>query len=750
MILENNKVWLFVSELTRFGISDNTIKSGLIRNRNGQIPTWKHKSHESDKRIKLVDFDSLPEATKSKLPSRAELVKLSQANTTEAQLNIYEEACYSLADLHARNCLISDYHFFLKRTASQTKAEDLKQAAGWLRLLNQYRTPKETRTINFNTKADLRKAVVEQLYSDFKRNKAHLYGFKITNATVLQRKELEWFNAFETESEKHKSESKIERDRLANEAALSTLVHENFGNNHRRVLGKLNVNEGDRILLPSGRIDFSEWNARTLVYLFMNPGRANKYDFENIYRRYEYECKKAERKPEVEISAVKEFLCSNEVALFTKRERHGWAELDKMLPHVYGKGYQYSLSKGGYDGFQVDFNTKIPGKQFMLTVVAVFDYMSEAITGFDVGMVEDGLMVRNMYRNHLNLMGGRSFIEIESDRFSGNLTDDTRTIFEKTCQYISQPTPNDPEGKAPNPKSRFVERLILELNRLTQNFPGWKGTNITSIDKNRKPNPDYRSGNFIEGYTESVKQIIDLVNIYNNDVYNRQSSRMQTCLDNLNPNAPLIPRENISMLLNQSTMVTVRNAKISFEVNRRLYEYAFPEFDQHVHSMIKGYRVKVYFDEMDMSTIDVFGENDQYIGTLGKLNRMARAKAEQTREDLQLLGEMTSNRKKAVERIGDVSRKVLEFEASQLGIDISNLSIQEAHEVIAGMKEITPEELFEDALATPNAKLTNNYYEDRLLRANGEAVPVSKKQQKGLDDERREHVRDKAKRNGLI
>ena len=754
MIFEGNKIWLFVNELTSYGISINYIKKSLSICRSGNSSAWKCKSHQEDKRIKLIDYDSLPETTKAKLPSRADLVKLSQANTTEAQLDIYDEACASLEELHRNNCFISDYLFFVNKMYdqkdSQIKAEDLKQAAGWLRLLNAYRTPKETRLINFNTKALLRKAVVEKLISDMKANRGkNLYGFKITNVAVLQRKELEWASAYEVEFENLKGESKIERERKANEAALSTLIHENIGNSNRRVLGRLNDNEAERILLPSGTIDFSEWNARTLVYLFTNPGKANKYDFENIERRYKHECTKEGRTPAVKLSAIKNFLTCNEVNQYTTRERKGWAELDKMLPHVYGKKSQYALSKGGYDGFQVDFNSKIDGVQLMLTVVAAFDYMSEAVTGFDIGFVEDGLMVRNMYRNHLNMMGGRSFIEIESDRFSGNLADDTRQIFEKTCQIITQPTPNDPQKKAPNPKGRFVERLIQELNRLTVNYPGWKGTNITSIDKNRKPNPDYRNGNHVKGFAESAKQIIELISIYNNDVYNREKSRIQTCLENINPEVPTIPRENIALLLNQKTTVTLKSGLISFEHNRRTFEYAFPDFFQHVHRMMKGYKVNVYFDETDMSSVDIFGENDQYIATLGKLTRVVKAKAEQTQEDLGRSAAMRANRDKAVNHFEGMSRKMLEVEASKYGVDISNMSIAEAQEIIAGFKHISAEDLFEEALATTNAKQTKNYYEDRIIRG-GETIPVSKKEQKGLDDQRRALAREQAERKGFI
>lgn len=176
MIYEGNKLWLFASWLVEQGVSEYTVKDALRRNRSGKISSWKHRPHPDDKRIKLIDYDSLPESTRAKLPAKAELMSQAQAERTEDKLNQLEEACLTLQELHAQNCLISDYHFFLKQTTSAPKAEDLKQAAGWLRLLNKYRTPSQTRTINFNTKAELREAVVNQLLANFRQRKAHLYG----------------------------------------------------------------------------------------------------------------------------------------------------------------------------------------------------------------------------------------------------------------------------------------------------------------------------------------------------------------------------------------------------------------------------------------------------------------------------------------------------------------------------------------------------------------------------------------------
>ena len=221
-------------------------------------------------------------------------------------------------------------------------------------------------------------------------------------------------------------------------------------------------------------------------------------------------------------------------------------------------------------------------------------------------------------------------------------------------------------------------------------------------------------------------------------------------MENINPNAPVIPQENISMLLNQSTIVAVRNGLVAFEVSRKTYEYKFEEYYLHTHAMMKGYKVKVYYDETDMSSVDVFGEDDQFIATLGRLKRVVKNKAEQTSEDQGRAAAMRANRLKAIQHGEGINRKLLELEASEFGLDISNMSLTEAQELIAGMKSINAEELFEDVLSTPEAASAKRYYEDRILRANGELVPVSNQERKSLEQERREMVKENAKRKGLI
>jgi hypothetical protein len=604
-----------------------------------------------------------------------------------------------------------DYYRTFHKLASN-KANDLMAAAGWLKLLNAFHTKTETNQIGFDSKLVLRENVLKVV------REKELYGFKVSNLRVLQNKEYAWRDAF----------AKSLKD------ALSSLVPGYIGNANAQKLGK--PTGKDDLLLPSGRINLKEWHASTLILLYTNPGAANKFDKEETYRRYLRKCV-AENQIPVSLSRVKSFLNNQEVKLYTTWERDGFAQLDKVLPHVKGKRPEYSLTKGGYDGLQVDFYTDVEGKRMMLTVVAVFDYASEAITGFDVGMVENGLMVRNMYRNHLKNTGGKTYMELESDRFSGNLAAETTRLFKTTCNTLTQPKPNDPHKKAPNPKSRFVERVVQELNRLAQNVPGWKGTNITSIDRNRKPNPDYMSGNSVATYEEGVKQVLNLVNIYNNVALEKfdGKSRIEQFKQCLNPKAPVVSPELQALLLNQHTITTIRNSVVKITVNKRDYEYEFYQYTKLLHLINKKLQVRVYFDETDMSTVDVFGfddadnqDEDRYLATLGKLTRVQRSKHEQTPEDLKRLGKMQHQRSTLLE---DIDRKSLEMEAAYYGMELpQGISLKEMRMLVLAEREnqqgvlVEPlEKRFEVELSTESAHQYTSYYEDALLRNQGFQVP---------------------------
>ncbi len=735
-----------VTELESYGVSNSYVRKSLSLNKSKKgLGSWQHTSAPWDARVKLINYDTIPAATRSKLPTKQKLLELKQAEESQFIYNENIECRIIIEELHKECTNTDDTHFFATTLNDSDKAQELAEAAGWLRLLNQYKSKKDTRSINIDSKDKFRKIAHEIIGDRDDKRGAHLYGFKVANLRTLQNKELTWGKAFKAVIE---SDSKSNRTLLkqANKKALETLLPKYSATSNRQIIGKPTGTDND--ILINGGINVAEWHAKIITTLYKAPGMANKFDYEEVFRRYEKLAKK-ENVTTVGLRSVKRFLALSAVQLYCTHERNGFASLDKLLPHVKGKKPQYALSKGGYDGFQVDFYTKDSGKRFMLTVVAVFDYMSEAITGYDIGLVENGLMVRNMYRNHLKQMNGISYIELESDRFSGNLAKDTVTMFEQTCRKLTQPTPNDPHGKAPNPKARYVERILQEVNRMAQSLKGWKGTNITSIDSQRKPNPDYAAKNYIEDYNNGVNQIIQLISAYNNVALKKfaNKSRMAMCLENLHPNAPEIEVWTQAMLLNQKTISTVRNGVVVIEVAKRKYEYVYPDFDLDIHLFNKRNKVTVYYDETNMDTVDVFGVNDKHLGTLRPLVRVNKAFAEQTDEDKGRAAAMRANRQKSQDRI---TRKSLEMEASLYDLDISNLPPEEAKAMVLGARStqmadfIEPfQERFKEELEVAESSGSTAYYQDRLLLDRGLEVPV----QVSNSDDRRAYIRNKNKKN---
>ncbi len=734
----NGILYLEVAELVGFGISEGYVCKSMKRYRDGLAQTWVNIANPLDGRARLVAYDSIPTATRAKLPAKEALLANLKAEQTQLRAAELAVASSALVGLHTKTVVATDYNYFFTRaglTATpegtvEVKAAQLTQAAGWLRLLATVDGKPQLRALGFGRKEELREAVLNEVAP------LNLYGLRVGNVRVLQQKELAFSKALQLGADGEVGLSVQELKQQAHQRALLTLVPKRYGTANAQKIGKKQGEEAASVPLGA-RVDGAEWHANTIIYLFMNPGKGGKFDLKEVYRRYIRRCVEADKDP-VSLSGMKTFLKRDEVRLHTAWERDGHAALEAYLPHQRRERPTYSLSKGGYDGFSVDFYTQVGKATIMLTVVAVFDYHSEAITGYSVGLVENGLLVRNMYRNHLQQMGGRSFIEIESDRFSGNLADDTQQLFNRACLHVTRPVPNDPRQHAPNPKARLVERLLQELNRLTQSVDGWKGTNITAIDAQRKPNPDY-AGTAAQATLElGIQQINKLVALYNHqpvEKWNGQTrwARLQA---DLHPEAPVLDALSRATLLHQHTVTTVRNAVVSITVAKKVYEYEFPAYVRHTHQMGKGLKVRVYYDETDLNSVDVFGFSDAkdagtdvYLTTLKRGQRVQMAKAEQTPADLMLLGQKEQQR---TDMRTQIDRKQLELEAAMYGMAVpAGIGVKELRALVDGARLTSTvvesfDTRFAQVLSTPDATAQLEFYADTLLRDEGLRVPVAK------------------------
>lgn len=774
MIPRGNDILLFRDDLAQLASTSTAyIDKKCSESRKYNRLTWR--SEKVDGLI-VISYNSLPEATRGKLPQKNELVNQANAMKAEQKAITQEDTDSQIAYyIEDKYYLSVDLLWFQKQGIKKNKAYDLSRSAAVLRFLNEYKTKTATKEIGFDSKKELREAVLKYYLNSIHNKHTHKYkfwyGFKVSNYATLQQRELDWSNAMKTVIEANSNEPKFKQDQLAYDAALASLIPSHMKNQNRRVIGKV-TDPNSPGILDGGRIDVKEYHAAVLTNIAMNPGNAGKFDHEVIHLMYLLRCKKDAVVP-CALSSVKNFLSEPEVKEFIAWERHGFAEIDKILPHTHGLAPKAALAKGGFDGLSIDFYTKTvitdkEGKkktgQVMLNVVAVWDFYSEAITGLDIGIVESGEMVRTMYKNHLNTIG-RSYIEIESDRFSGNTMEDTKRIFDHCCKYVTTPVPNDPNSKAPNPKGRFAESLVKELNRLTQHVEGWKGSNITSqSDKNRVANPDYR-GEAIGSFEEAVDQIIKLVNIYNFKALKKLDGgcRWDKMMANIHPDAQVIDPTAMPMLFNRWRKKQIDNEVLAVTINRKKYEFDFNGYEQYLPKIGRSRTVRLYYDESDMSTVDVYAmadpknpnklDGDIYLTTIPALKRGQKDKVSQSRLDMAIHMKQTMRRKNKTDYL---QRKELEVEASLYGIDIGGLSIKVAKERIEGARatkqeEWIPkmEEIYADALARPEAQAAANYYTDRIITGRGLKAAAPYKtpaEKKSAEQRKREFVAKRAER----
>ncbi len=707
-ILINEQIYVTNQELLGWGFSSDTISKFS-----------KERSLE-DAREYIYSYDKIAqrsEKTKAKLPEK-ELI-MAQINAENAIKDA--EKCHVSTGFVYRNFCkflkISDLHFFKHKKYSEAKSRGLMNSMAMLRFLAATKLKKEDlkAVTGFESRELLLKSTIE-LFKDEEVN-GHIVR-KALDLPLLP-------SSYDRLRRKVDAFVKFRANGKVNECEF---LCSKVGNTNSMIIGKPSGTMDDD-LIEGTHINVAEFHAATLIKLAMNPGRGNKFDLLEIWNRYARKCKEQGKEPAT-YAAAKNFLAKPEVKQFYVWERHGFAELDKMLPHIHGKRAEYSLRKGGMDGFQVDFYTQDRDKAVMLTCVAVFDYASEAITGFEVGYVENGLTVRNAYRNHLRLHGGRTYNMLDMDGSMANTSDKTREMFAKVVGRVVVGMGDDPTGKhRANSKSRFSERLIQEVNRLAQSLPEWKGTNVTSFNIARKPNPDYAK-KYKATIDQGVAQIIALVNVYNNKPLEKygSKSRIQVFHEKMDVAAEVIDYTAMAQVFNWSTVVSVRHDVIKIQMHKVDYEYYVPDRLAWASKMEAGSRVKVYYDEGDMSEVHVFGwvvnnegdPQEHFLGSLKRGERAYRDEASQSNKDLALIGEQTHKRKVMIDR---VQRKALEVEAYTYGIDIAQFpNLKDLEMAVKGARERereeTLEERYSEELATDEAVRTQKFYEEHFAQQN--------------------------------
>jgi roadblock/LC7 domain-containing protein len=606
-----------------------------------------------------------------------------------------DAATQLLVGLQMGYIVADDYQAYLQLGQAAQQATDLQNSIAWLRMLAA--TPKPTpamAAIDINTPMKLMAAVVAALQV------LRPYKLTITTTATLRLKVAEY-----------------------KAQGIAALLHGGVGNKNKCRIGKVAAAEPNTLTLQVGRVavPVSDPHLSVLWTIYTNPDRPSKFTKQETYNRYVRYCQKKGMMAVGRSTAMNYLLVMDRQGV-TAWERDGFDSLDKMLPHVRGRRATMALSKGGMDGFMVDFYTDITTKKgekarVMLVVALIMDYATEAITGLSVGLVENGVLMRESLRNHINMVG-KPYIEMDTDL---QVPKDTKAMLNKFCKMTTQYKTNDPMGNAPNKKSRFIERYGQEFLRIMQSVDsGWKAGNITS---RKRANTDYTGKHSaVASYAEGVRIVNECVLAFNHiklDKYAGQS-RYEVFKATQNPEIKAWEAWEVAMLFaTNTTIATVRNSRVVIQVANQKYEYWLHDAHKYANKMHRNTGVRVLYDEADLSEVVIMGYQDAQDDTkdiyimraklMTETDYYQRAKAEQTPKDAKSLRYMTDQRQA---QIHDVGHKHLQALSTAAGIDMPEYTnYKDARKIVLGALEQQRNEIVEpfgqryaEALNTDEAK----------------------------------------------
>jgi len=724
MILEDKKIWL---ELIDFPEDQRKyVISACDKSRRFGRTSWFKKRHPEKKTAILVDFDSIPEDSRTKLPPREELIAKAKAELTNESSLRQAQADISLTQLHRDFRMLDDYRWFLKKLEGKedamVKADELSQAQAWLRLLTNYQTKTQTRAINFETKALLRQAVLNQILEGAKvkdhlgnvKRLKFLHGFKVTNVVVLQRTELQWGKIYDEAFLRASHLPAAEAERQAREATCSWMLHGNEGNSHRLL--------------------FNEAHQHICLDLYSGPC---KLDMTFTFQCYQKLVREELSEQPVEISTVKEFLSGDWGRSFAAPSRHGsYFNECYVKPLVLGKKPQYSFSLVAGDGWQPGRTVRVQvynqkrqayeWKEKVCTVWLWYDWMSEAIVGFDIAPNEDYAMIRSAFRQILTLNDNLVPKAIILDRKAAESKENELLFNRMGVQVMNK--------RAYNPKENPAERLNKEMNKVHRILDQhW--VNITNHKPNYVHNPEHVRGAEAMQWNEYLSMIMNIINVHNNQPLEKFAgkSRAQVCQENVNPECERIdPLQRTLLFGVRRCPETIRNGVLSLQINSRVHEYEVPEWHIGSAGLIgktnKRFQVAVYYDERFLDTVDIYryadeqdGSQDVYLGTCTKLQRVNKAPTEQTHDDKLILGHQV---KRQTQFNDEHAKQVAEHNG-----------VIDTYSLRSNIQQVG-QELYKDALGSEIAKQYRNVAEDKWRDEGVELVLVESAQDRKTNEQK--------------
>ena len=316
-------------------------------------------------------------------------------------------------------------------------------------------------------------------------------------------------------------------------------------------------------------------------------------------------------------SRFKQYFSTPQMQLIGTAVRDGSAFYEAIFrPFVLGKMPQYSMSLLSGDGWEPGrsvtfrwYNKKENKWQMRTGTMNVwywYDWKSKYIASHRIAGFENSEQIRASFRDIIALYDGRVPRSVMMDsKWWKNPA--IKRMMEKAGVFKEN-------KRAYSPKTNAIERNNKEMNKLHRQLDEhW--VNMTGNTQRFKHNEDHIRG--VQPLTEEEfdNMVMQLIHLHNNTRYKSLGGKTprEVFYDSINPDCRVIDPLEQTWLFGDHTITTVRNFTVKVEIATRKYLFVIPNESKLklIKEVGKDWRVKVYYDERHMDTVEVYAFSDK-------------------------------------------------------------------------------------------------------------------------------------------
>jgi transposase InsO family protein len=470
--LIGHKLYLMVDDLTAAQVSEKHIKDALYRNRQQTFTSWAHIYDEADGRKVLIDYDTIPADTASKLQSKAHYVQLARHTALRHAFKINDEAL----------------KYYLQQPQAQTKAHQYTRLAAWAALLGPL-TKGQAHKMGFESLDQLYHIALPLLNEECQE------VVKITNVASLIRK------------------IKPFKDCLKPDFNLASACES--------LINRRNTNR-DCYKLGQAQQDL-------LIHLYSSPRKLNYEQVFVAYTNKAYELVQSgawDRKTLVSMGTVKEYLYRPAIRQLCEVKRHSYTEVRSKYDHIIKRqAASFANAKWVIDGTPWHRYYLVDGNAYArLNVFVVLDEYSWCVIGFCASFNENSDQVVKALAGACQRTGYAPY-QLQYDNSSAINSYHSQHVIEKLTQY-------NVSTQVGNARAKVVEPFFKHFNdRILKFETGYTGSPFMSKRMDGHANKEEIALQIKQGKIATKEQAItDLMaefNLWNSQPFRGDKSPLE-------------------------------------------------------------------------------------------------------------------------------------------------------------------------------------------------------------------------------